>query len=317
MSTPPIPSSPILFHAPKLSQDLWLTALRDALSPRSVVTWEAVEDPVAIDTLISAREVAEVLPHLPNLRTLVNLTAGIDYLVPLEIPESVAVHRLIDAGMGAQMAEYALHWAIHFQRDFDRYSATTRAGVWTRLTYRPPGDLHCGVLGLGVLGTQVAERLRDAGFSVSGWSRSPRIVSGVQCLSGAESLERFLSETEILVNLLPGTAETRGILNGARLDGLPKGAVVINLGRGSTLLLDDLLNRLDAGHLRAAVLDVTDPEPPPSGHPVWTHPRVFLTPHVSAQTQIGPAVAVVAEIIAAKERGEEGVGRVSDLTRGY
>jgi glyoxylate/hydroxypyruvate reductase A len=139
----------------------------------------------------------------------------------------------------------------------------------------------------------------------------------VNCLSGAETLEQFLSETEILVNLLPGTAETRGILNGARLDGMPRGAVVINLGRGQTLPLDELLDRLDAGDLRAAVLDVTEPEPPPPGHLVWTHPRVFLTPHVSAQTQCGPAVAVVAEIIAAKERGEEGAGRVRDLARGY
>ncbi|MCF8481251.1 MAG: glyoxylate/hydroxypyruvate reductase A [Rhodospirillum sp.] len=311
------PSAPVLFHAPKLPQDPWLTALRAALAPRSVVTWEAVEDSTAIETLISWRGVKEVLPHLPNLRTLVNLGAGIDHLVALDIPETIAVHRLVDAGMGAQMAEYALHWAIHFQRDFDRYLTMTRAGAWGDLTYRPPGEVRCGVLGLGTLGTQVAERLRDAGFPVRGWSRSPRVVPGVVCLSGKETLERFLAEAEILVNLLPGTDETRGILNGARLDVLSRGAVVINLGRGSTLPLEDLLDRLDSGHLRAAVLDVTDPEPPPSGHPVWAHPRIFLTPHVSAQTQCGPAAAVVAALLSAKDRGEEGLGRVRDLARGY
>jgi glyoxylate/hydroxypyruvate reductase A len=302
---------------PDLPQAAWRAALEAALAPRPVVTWDEVVDPAAIDSLVTWRRGGDVLPHLPTLSVVISLGAGIDHLRDMGIPDGVAVHRLEDAGMGAMMAEYALHWAIHFQRDFDLYLPMTRAGGWADRPYRGPGDMPCGVLGLGTLGTRVAERLRDAGFPVTGWSRSPRSVPGVTCLSGSDALEAVLERSEYLVNLLPGTEETRGLLDGDRLDRLPPGAVVVNLGRGMTLPLAPLLDRLDSGHLRAAVLDVTDPEPPPADHPIRCHPRVFLTPHVSAQTPLGPASDLVATILAARARGEAGPGRVRDLTRGY
>jgi glyoxylate/hydroxypyruvate reductase A len=172
------------------------------------------------------------------------------------------------------------------------------------------------VLGLGVLGRAVLASLHGLGFACAGWSRSPQRIDGVECHAGADGLRAFLARTDILICLLPLTDSTRGILCGSLFDQLPRGATLINVGRGGHLVQQDLLQALDAGQIGGAILDVCEPEPLPSGHPFWTHPKVVLTPHIASMTQPDTAADAVLDNIRRHREGLPMHGLV-DRARGY
>jgi glyoxylate/hydroxypyruvate reductase A len=172
------------------------------------------------------------------------------------------------------------------------------------------------VLGLGSLGQAVLRALQGLGFDCAGWSRSPRSIDGVQCFAGEAGRMDLLRRSDILVCLLPLTDATRGFLNSALFDALPRGAALVHVGRGPQLVGADLLRALDDGHLGEAVLDVTDPEPLPADDPLWRHPRVQITPHIASVTQPDTAVAVVLDNLRRFEAGLPLVGLV-DRKKGY
>jgi glyoxylate/hydroxypyruvate reductase len=204
--------------------------------------------------------------------------------------------------------------ALH--RDLIDYCSQQRRGEWRAMPVRPAASRRVGVLGVGVLGRAALEALVPFGFPCAGWSRTRRAVAGIECFAGAGELAPFLARTDILVCLLPLTAQTRGFLDRRLLDALPRGAALVNTGRGAQLIAADLLDALDEGHLSAAFLDVCDPEPPPPGHPFWTHPRIWMTPHVASVTQPATAVEVVLDNIRRHESGEPLVGLI-DRDHGY
>ncbi len=311
-------TSPIVFYAPDLDPRPWLTALEQALPPGTeLAAWpELTHAPEAVRYLVFWGDPAPPLAALPRLRAVLALGAGVDKSLHAPLPAGCDLIRLVNAGMGHQMVEYALHWALHFQRDMDRYLSAVREGAWPEHPYRPAREVTCGILGLGTLGQEVARALRRQGYPVRGWSRTAKSVPGVDTFHGAEGLGPFLAGTELLFDLLPLTAETRHLLDATTLAKLPKNAVVVNMGRGGTVDGTALLHAVDRGALRAAVLDVTEPEPLPLDSPLRHHPRIFVTPHISAQTQPEPAARQVAESIAALDRGERPVGLV-DRVRGY
>jgi glyoxylate/hydroxypyruvate reductase A len=171
-------------------------------------------------------------------------------------------------------------------------------------------------MGLGVLGQAVLQRLRSFGFRLRGWNRSAREIEGVECFAGPEALESFLGGCDILICLLPLTSQTRGILGRSLFQALPRGASVINVGRGGHLDPQALIEALDEGRLGRAILDVTDPEPLPSDSSLWRHPRVLITPHIASMTQPATAAPLLLENLRRHQRGEP-LRDVVDRLRGY
>lgn len=292
----------------------WVAGLQAALPGAQVSAWQPGDPPA--DWAVVWAPPQAFIDEQTDLRALFNTGAGVDALLQLRLPPGLRVVRLDDAGMSVQMAEYVCHAVIRHFREFDGYEADTREGRWSYRKPRSRADWPVGVMGLGVLGTRVAQALRVFDFPVHGWSRSPREVPGVVCHAGEAALDGFLASCRVLVNLLPLTPQTENILNRKTLGRLLPGGYLINVARGAHLVDDDLLALLDSGHLAGATLDVFRTEPLPANHPFWTHPRLTVTPHTSARTLRDESIAQIAGKIAALQRGEPVAG-VVDPVRGY
>jgi glyoxylate/hydroxypyruvate reductase A len=198
----------------------------------------------------------------------------------------------------------------------DAYAAQQREGLWRPRPLIEKPSFGIGFLGFGVLGNAVAKGLLPFGFPLYAWSRTRKASAGVISYAGIAELDEFLAKSHVLVCLLPATADTTSLLDRAALTALPRGAHVVNVARGGIIVEEDLISLLDNGHLAGATLDVFRDEPLPPQHPFWRHPRITLTPHVSAVTQVGDSIAQVAAKIRRLERGESVTG-VVDRARGY
>ncbi|MBK8359688.1 MAG: glyoxylate/hydroxypyruvate reductase A [Comamonadaceae bacterium] len=304
----------LLFCCAGTKPEPWIAGLRAALPAADVAVWEPGA-PAADYAVVWAPPQA-FLDEQPGLRAVFNIGAGVDALLKLRLPPTARVVRLDDAGMSVQMAEYVCHAVIRHFREFDGYEADVRQGRWSYRKPRSRADFAVGVMGLGVLGSRVAQALRVFEFPVNGWSRSPKALDGVRSFSGREGFNDFLAASRVLVNLLPLTPDTQDILNRDTLSRLQPGGYVINVARGAHLVDEDLLALLDEGHLAGATLDVFRTEPLPAGHPFWTHPGMTVTPHTSARTLRDESIAQIAGKIRALEQGEPIAGIV-DPVRGY
>ena len=292
----------------------WIAGLRAHLPGVTVENWTEGDAPA--DYAVAWAPPQDFIDQQTRLRALFNVGAGVDKLLRLRLPQGLRVIRLDDAGMGVQMAEYVCHAVSRHFREFAAYEAQARQGLWTQRAARPRSAFPVGVLGLGVLGQQVAAALRHFEFPVLGWSRNARQVDGIRCFAGQAQLAEFLAQCQALVCLLPLTPDTQGILGRSNLGLLPVGAYVVNVARGEHLVDEDLLALLDGGHLGGATLDVFRVEPLPADHAFWRHPRIRVTPHTSAQTLRAESIVQIAGKIMALERGESVAGMV-DLLRGY
>ncbi|MBK0394784.1 2-hydroxyacid dehydrogenase [Ramlibacter algicola] len=304
----------IYYYAPATKAAPWVDGLKTALPDAEVSEWAPGAPPA--DYVVVWAPPQQLFDEQRQLKAIFNTGAGVDALLKLQLPPGAKLVRLDDAGMSVQMAEYVCHAAIRHFREFDAYEAAVRQGQWAFRKPRRREDFPVGVMGLGVLGTRVAQALRQFDFPVVGWSRTPREVEGVRCHSGEQGFQDFLAATRILVCLLPLTPQTEGILDRATLGRLQRGGYLINVARGGHLVEADLLALLDEGHLAGASIDVLRQEPPPADHPFWTHPKIVLTPHTSARTDRDASIEQIAGKIRALERGEPVAG-VVDLKRGY
>ena len=293
----------------------WLAALAAALPEAQLSVW-APGDPLA-DVAVVWSPPQRFVDEQVALKALFNIGAGVDGLLQLQLPPGLLVVRLDDAGMAVQMAEYVTQAVVRCFRDLPACEQSQQSAHWAYPKPRIRADFQVGVMGLGVLGGRVAQALRHFEFPVRGWSRSPKTWPGVDTFNGTgEAFERFLSGTSVLVNLLPLTPETRDILNRHTLGQLPPGAHVINVARGAHLVEEDLLALLDSGHLASATLDVFRVEPLPPAHPFWKHPKITVTPHLSARTLRDESVAQITSKVRALVQGLPIAG-VVDPARGY
>lgn len=258
------------------------------------------------------------LAGLPNLRLVLSSGAGVDHITSdPDWPRHIGIVRMGGDETGQRMGEYVCLGALAMLRDLPRIVAGQRAETWDNFdARRTAAETRLGIMGMGNLGVRAAGMLRGLGFPVAGWSRTRKTIPGVEGFAGANELDAFLSRTDILVNLLPDTPETKAAIRAETLARLPPGAAVVNAGRGPQLVLADLVAALDAGHLSGAFLDVFEPEPLPAGHPVWRHPRIIVTPHLAALASRPARARYMAGAIAAFERGET-PPNLFDPKRGY
>jgi glyoxylate/hydroxypyruvate reductase len=269
-----------------------------------------------IEYLIAWQAPREFIASLPRLKVFFSSGAGVDHVDFSAVPAHVPIARMVEPGIINGMVEYVSLAALALHRDFFDYVALKASRRWNALEVPPASSRTIGVMGMGVLGQAVLERLATYGFQLRGWNRSLRTLPSVQSFAGPEQLQPFLAGCDVLVCLLPLTAATRGILNRELFAMLPADASLINVGRGPHLVNADLIEALDSGHLSRAILDVTDPEPLPPEHPFWVHPRVFVTPHVASMTQPESAAPILLENVRRHQRGEP-LLHVIDRASGY
>ncbi|MFC0267396.1 NAD(P)-dependent oxidoreductase [Kushneria aurantia] len=297
----------ILIHTPEAEawREALVMQLGDAPFDAEIVTTETAGE-LPADYLIAWKPPASLLAAQDSrLKAIFNAGAGVDALLANpELPADVPIVRLRDAGMGEMMGDYLLYALLHFQRDMDHYRAQQQAQHWQEQPLADKSAWPVGILGLGTLGSVAGRWVHRCGYPVRGWSRAPKNLDGIDSFHGDAGLDKMLADSRMLFNLLPDTPATRGLLNERRLRRLMPGAVVVNAGRGATLVADDLLKLLDEGHLRGALLDVFAEEPLPATHPLWHHPRVIITPHVAAPTPPGPGAEQFAADLLALARGE-------------
>lgn len=294
----------------------WAKILAQKAPDLSFRIWPEIGDPRDIRYFAAWMPPDDLMTQFPNLELLISVGAGVDHLDLSKLPLGLPIARMVEPGIVDGMVEYVSMAVLGLHRDLIDYAAQQRDEVWKQIRVRPAATRRVGVLGLGMLGEACCTMLKNFGFQVAGWSRSRRDIEGVTCFAGAGELQDFLGRTDILVCLLPLTDETRGMLGSELFAQLPKGAKLVNTGRGGHLDQDALLAALDSGQISAAWLDVTTPEPLTKGHPLWSHPRVMVTPHIASMTQPETAVDVVLENLRRHHAGEPLIGLV-DRERGY
>ena len=297
--------------------DAWHRAFAELLPDMPVRNWSDPGEPAAVEYALVWQPERSALRRFPNLKAIFSIGAGIDHLSgDKDLPEGVPVVRMVEPGLTAGMVEFVVMSVLHHHRFMLDYAAQQREGHWHEIAQIPAQRRRVGILGLGVLGGACAEALQGFGFPLAGWSRRPKEIAGVESFHGAGGLTPFLNRSDILVSLLPLTAETEGILNAETLAALPRGAALISVGRGKHVVEAELLAALDSGQIGGATLDVFHEEPLPPESPFWRHPRVIVTPHVASMTIAETAAEAVVANIRRIQAGQAPL-HIVDLARGY
>ncbi len=295
----------------------WIKPLQELVPTATIQNWNEHGPSIGAQLAVVWNPPDSIFLRERDLQMVFNLGAGVDALFRLPgLKDETPVVRLEDAGMAVQMAEYAAYALLRASREFDPYEKLQKARSWS-----PQPDIDrkrwpVGIMGMGVMGARVAQALAAFDYPVAGWSRSGKDIPGIEQFVGQQQLPAFLARTRVLINTLPLTDETHGILSRQNLLQLQPHAYVVNVGRGQHLIEEDLLELLDSGHIQGATLDVFRQEPLPQDHPFWRHPRITITPHVAAASLRHETIVQVAEKINRYLRGESLTGIVV-RSKGY
>lgn len=311
----------LLLHLADVDEAAWAERFRAALAPYKVVRRGDDFDPAEVRYIFVWKPAADAFEGLTGLKAVLSLGAGVDALMQHKALPDVPVVRFVDNDLSQRMSDYVVAHVTMHHRLYTRFRADQKARRWDQFYPPSASETSVGIMGLGVLGQDAARRLAPLGFTLRGWSRSPKQVEAMECFAGQDQFDEFLAGTDILVNLLPLTPETRGILNAetfaklrrGRLEG---GPAIVNAARGGHQREADIAAALKDGTLGAASLDVFETEPLPQDSPLWEIENCYITPHVAAISDEESGVRYFSAIIRDAEAGK-GLINVVDRNRGY
>jgi glyoxylate/hydroxypyruvate reductase A len=311
----------LLLHLADFNERHWADGFAAALPGHRVVLRGDDYDPATIDYIFIWKPKLEAFDGLTNLKAVLSLGAGVDALLQHPRLPDRPIVRFIDGDLTQRMSDYVVANVAMHTRLWTRFKADQDAKRWVQLYPPAACESTVGIMGMGVLGQDAVKHLKVFGYTLRSWSRSRKNIDGVEGFTGMEELDAFLGGVDILVNLLPLTPETRGILNydtfsKLKRDGLTDGPVVINAARGGHQREADIVRALTDGTLRAASLDVFEVEPLPQHSPLWELPNCFITPHIAAASSEKTGVAYFSKVIHDHEAGAP-LPNVVDVARGY
>lgn len=311
----------LLLHLSDVDEASWARAFSEALAPYPVVRRGDSFDPTEIRYIFVWKPQADAFDGLVNLKAVLSLGAGVDALLKHPNLPDAPIVRFVDEDLSQRMSDYVVAHVTMHHRQFTRFHADQKARRWDQ--YYPPaaGETTVGIMGMGVLGQDAARRLKPLGFDLRSWSRTPKGMDGVEGFAGQAEFDAFLAGTDILVNLLPLTPQTTGILNRAtfaklRRDRLAGGPVIINAARGGHQKEADIAAALQDGTLGAASLDVFEVEPLPQESPLWAIENCYITPHIAAISNEQSGVRYFTQVLTEHEQGKA-LPNVVDRARGY
>lgn len=294
----------------------WRDAVGEMLPDRELRIFPEVGDAAEIEYLAFMRPDFDAIPALPNLKAMFSRSAGVEAFIDHPRLPQVPLGKIEPEGGDPMMTEYTVMHVLRLHREMPLYREAQANREWLRRPIVRPEQRRVGFLGLGLMAKAPALVLKSLGFPVSAWVRSPRADEEIPIFYGPDQFERFISQIDIAVCLLPLTRETEGILGARTFAMMPRGAMVINIGRGKHVVAADLIAALDSGQLSYAALDALYPEPLPPDSPLWGHPRVTVMPHVARRPTVAQLVTEIAANIRSVEAGG-GLLQEIDKTMGY
>ena len=298
--------------------DVWSNGLQAAMPEMDIKVYPDEGDVNDIEYAVVWKHPRGILKKYPNLKAILSLGAGVDHIISdSELPKGLPIVRLVDKKLTHEMYLHSLHWVLHFHSDQYLYRIQQQSREWIQQSSVQSEDRTIGIMGLGNIGKAIGDSLVNLDFKVIGWGARPKNSTGeIEYYYGHEQLSEFLSQTDILINILPLTENTKNILTKNELKFLPKGSFIINIGRGGIINENDLLSFLNSGHINAAALDVFAQEPLPENNSLWGHSSVYITPHIAGQSNPGSAAKAIAENIRLIEKGESPYP-IYNLNSGY
>lgn len=311
----------LLLHLTNIDEASWAASFRKALAPYPVVLRGDDFDPADVRYIFVWKPKADAFEGLTGLEAILSLGAGVDALMQHPSLPDLPVVRFVDEDLSQRMSDYVVAHVTMHHRQYTRFQRDQKARNWTQFYPPAAGETTVGIMGMGVLGQDAVRRLKPLGFSLRSWSRTPKHVEGVECFAGDEGFEPFLTGTDILVNLLPLTPDTAGILNTETFSKLRRGSleggpVIINAARGGHQRESDIVAALKDGTLGAASLDVFEVEPLPKDSPLWEIENCYITPHIAAISNEKSGVRYFSRIIEDHHAGKPLIN-VVDRARGY
>jgi glyoxylate/hydroxypyruvate reductase A len=305
----------LVIIAPDRDASEWVEGIAALDKNITVEVWPDVKDRHEVIGAVVWNHPAGSLGDYPNLKFISSMGAGVDHVLKDKTLPSVPIVRIVDEDLTRAMTQYIIAAVTYFHRRLDKYTADKWNALWDQEA-SPEVPLSIGMLGMGVLGTDAAKKLKALGFQVCGYSNSPKQIEGIKSFHGTQGFEPFIKSINMLICLLPLTQQTRNILNIDLFQKMQQGSYLINVARGGHLVEQDLLRALEEGYLAGAFLDVYQEEPLPQDHPFWKHPNIMMTPHIASITNPQAAIPQVVQNYHAAARGEA-LQNAVDLSKGY
>jgi glyoxylate/hydroxypyruvate reductase A len=309
--------SVVIYTKNTKQSNAWRIVLQEELPHYKIEVYPSIADYNEVELLICWKPFHGLIAQFPNLKAIQSLGAGVDHIFTDNVIDShIQVSKIVDDQLTQDMWEHVLSLVLNDMKNLFQYQDQQKQKLWKPERYKRINDVSIGILGLGTIGSYVAQQFGELGFKVLGWSRSHKEINNVTTFIGKVGLEAICNESDYLINILPLTKETRGILNKNLLSTMKSDGFLINVGRGQQLVESDLIDALNSEQIRGVALDVFDLEPLPETHLFWENSSIQVTPHIASLTHIKSVYPQVVENIKRLNAGSQLLNCI-DIEKGY